>query len=96
MGVSTPGDLNSGGEKLEKFFEGSERRLEVLQRDKEYYEQRNGAMMRKIMALTLQLSTQKDEARKCKESNRIDSHVIEQLRINNPEGFVSGRKGKRE
>lgn len=51
--MSTPSDIVQGGENLEKFFDDSERRLEVLQRDKEYYELRNAAMMRKIMALTL-------------------------------------------
>ena len=64
--LGTPNEMVNGGDNLEKFFDDSERRLEVLQRDKEYYERRNSAMMRKIMALTLQLNTQKEEARKCK------------------------------
>lgn len=74
--MRSPSVANAGTEKVErkiprsplvisKVFSQHEKRLMLLQRDRDIYDAQNKKMMRQIMSLTTQLEDAKVEAKKC-------------------------------
>ena len=77
--MRSPSVVITGSEKVErkipkspllisKVFSQHEKRLMLLQRDRDIYDAQNKKMMRQIISLTIQLEDAKVEAKKCNTS----------------------------
>ena len=64
---STEPRVCKGPLQINKVFSQHERRLLLLQRDRDIYDEQNQKMMKQIMGLTTQLEDAKAEASKCRE-----------------------------